>query len=425
MQLYQHQQKVLELNKEKYLLAMDTGTGKSLTAIELAKKNNCKRVLLICPKALKEKWNRDLIRYEVKGSPLVLSKEEFSRKWTEVPEPDCVIVDEAHFFSGMTSAMYKNLLKFLKKHNVKFIWLLTATPYLSTPWNIYALANLLGNSWSYMRFKDMFFENSYITTGKVGDDGKRELRAIPKIKKGIEGEIARLVNKIGFTIKIDECVDVPDQVYEIEQFPLTKDQKDLIKKVKLEDINPIVVFTKIHQVENGTLKGNEYVEDVTVDSLKNERILDFIQTNKKVAIVCRYNLQVKQLKNLIEKEYPNKKVFTITGEVKNRDEIVQEVERLDECVVIINASCSEGYELPSIGLILFASMSFSYKDYKQICGRFLRINKLKKNVFIHLVTTNGDDKSVDEAVYESIMNKQDFHMEIFAEEYKNNENKTI
>jgi predicted helicase len=110
-----------------------------------------------------------------------------------------------------------------------------------------------------------------------------------------------------------------------------------------------------------------------------------------------------------------KNVYMINGSVKNRDEITQQIEKDDECIVVINAACSEGYELPSIGTIIFASLSFSYKDYKQALGRFLRINKLKKNVYIHLVTAG----SVDEGVYNAIMKKQDFDIEIYA-----NENRT-
>jgi len=91
--------------------------------------------------------------------------------------------------------------------------------------------------------------------------------------------------------------------------------------------------------------------------------------------------------------------------------VVQDIGTVDEAIVLINASCSEGYELPSIGVILFASLSFSYKDYKQMLGRFLRINALKKNVYIHLIS-----EGVDTEVYKSIMNKQDFDIAIYSKQ---------
>lgn len=412
MQLYLHQQKVLDENKPKWLLAMDMGTGKSLTAIELAKKNNCQTVLLICPKSLKEKWKRDLeLHFKKNISYLILSKEEFSKQWKSLPMYTAVIVDEAHFFSGMTSKMSKNLTLYLKTHKPNFIWLLTATPYMSTPWNIYVLARHLGKEWSYITFRDKFFTTKMIFAGRDPRTGKAKMREVPQIKEGIEEEIALLVNKIGTTIRIDECADVPEQVFENEYFKLNPKQIAVKKQVLLEESNPIVLFTKYHQIECGTLKGNDYVEDVFFDTDKDDRILDIVANNKKVAVVCRYNLQIKKLAEKLK----DKKVFQITGEVKNRDGVVQQVEASDECVVLINASCSEGYELPSVGVIVFASLSFSYKDYKQICGRFLRINKLKKNVYIHLITTSEEGETVDQAVFEAVMKKQDFSIEIFAE----------
>jgi len=418
MQLYKHQQDVLDANHPKWLLAMDMGTGKSLTAIELAKKNNCESVLLICPKSLKEKWQRDLdLHFGTTRKYTVISKEEFSKKWKELPFYSALIVDEAHFFAGMKSQMSKKLTLYIKKWRPPYIWLLTATPYMSTPWNIYTLARHLGKDWSYIKFRDIFFMNKPIYVGRDKYTGKAKMKDVLVVRDGIESEMARVVNLIGTTIRIDECVDVPEQVYENEFFTQSKEQVTAKKEVRTTETNPIVLFTKYHQIECGTLKGNEYVEDTTFDTNKDSRIVDLVGTVKKAAVVCRYNLQIKKLKDLISKEYPDKKVLMITGEVKDRDSVVREAEESDECVVLINASCSEGYELPSIGLILFASLSFSYKDYKQVCGRFLRINKLKKNVFVHLITT-GEDGTVDQAVFDAIMKKQDFHLEIFAEKYR-------
>ena len=46
-------------------------------------------------------------------------------------------------------------------------------------------------------------------------------------------------------------------------------------------------------------------------------------------------------------------------------------------------------------------------------GRFLRINRLKKNVYIDLITASKD-QSLDEAVLESLENKANFDLAIYA-----------
>jgi len=330
------------------------------------------------------------------------SKEEFRKDWDSAEKSNIVIYDEAHYVSGHTSQMYKNFYKYIKKHNVENVLLLTATPYLSTPWNIFTLAKILGHDWNYLSFKNQFFEERYI--------GRR---VIPQVREDIEDDISALVAHIGDVVKIEDCIDIPEQTFTKEIFSLTSQQKKAMKEIC--EVNPIVRFTKNHQIENGTLKSDGYIADKLLDCEKNDRILELVRQNKKVAVIARYNLQLEHMKQHLEG--CGKPVYVINGKSKDRDAIIQTVEGLNEAVILINASCSEGYELPSIGLCIFASLSFSYKDYKQMIGRFLRINKIKKNVYLHLISSDGvSSGGVDESVYQAIMSKKDFDIAIYCRE---------
>lgn len=396
MELFNHQKKFLEKNVERSLLCWDTGTGKTTGSIMWA---NIKEgpVLVICPKALKENWSRTL-KEHAKFTYDVVSKEEFRKYWEDLVSYKTIIVDEAHYFAGMKSAMSKGLGKFIKRFGINNVLLLTATPYLSTPWNIYTLASFLGHKWSYMSFKDKFFDDRYI--------GRR---VVAQVKEGIEDEIASLVARIGDIVKIEECADIPEQVFETESFELTDAQKK--RKDKVMELSPIVRFTKYHQIENGSLKGDGYTENEFIENYKIDRIIDLCNVNKKVIIVCRYNLQIDYIHNMLRKEFKDRSINIIRGDVKNRDVIVRQAEESNDCIMLINAACSEGYELPSFPLMVFASLDFSYKNYKQMIGRILRINKLKKNVYIHLVT-----EGIDKDIYDSIIRKQSFDLAIYLRE---------
>lgn len=399
MTYYSHQQKLLDLNPPKYLLAWGTGAGKTKVSIGLALKN-CDTCLVICPKALKENWVRETTGLTMKF--LVLTKEEFKKQAPTLPPFDGIIVDEAHYFAGFRnmrdqSQMHKTLFAYIKKWSIEYIWLLSATPYLSTPMNIYALARLLGKPWNYQKFKEHFFYE--VTMGR---------RTVPMVRPNIEDDLKNCVLELGDTVSLDEVADVPDQIFETEFLALTDAQHKGIAGIM--ETNFIVRFTQQHQIENGALKDDGYRGDTFYENLKVDRVLALAEEHKKVAVFCRYNLQIEALKVVLEEKL-KKPVYLITGAVQGRDAVVRAADAADECVVLINASCSEGYELPSIGVIIFASLSFSLKDYIQCQGRFLRINKLKKNIFIHLVS--GE---IDTAVYECIMKKQDFHLEIYAKE---------
>jgi superfamily II DNA or RNA helicase len=389
--LYDHQLKVLQGNRSKLLIAHGTGTGKTITSLELAHKNSI-AALIICPKGLKANWGRAIVDYP--EGHKIISKEEFRRDWQKLPAFKAIISDEAHYFAGMTSQMSKSLEKYLKKHNVEFVWLLTATPFLSTPWNIYRLGTLVGAKWSYFGWKVRFFNEI-----KMGP------RRVPVPKKGCEKELRKKMLEIGDTCTLEECIDVPDQVFETEYFELTKEQAEAVKRVREELF--ITRWTKRHEIEQGVLIKEKAHE--TFPSAKTDRIVSLATENRKMAVFCRYNSQIEMLKEALKAT--GKEVLIINGKVKNRDEVVKRAEMLPECVVLINSACSEGYELPSIGVIVFASLDFSYKNFVQSQGRFLRINKPKKNYYLHLVA-NGVDKDV----YNSIMAKQDFSFAIYGKE---------
>jgi len=394
MELYKHQQKILDEFPKKHLLAHGTGTGKTITSLALANKANT-TTLIICPKSIKEQW--------IERAPneyAVLTKEEFKRKAMDLPQYNCIIVDEAHNFSGMKSQMSKILIWYIKKHAPTYIYLLTATPYMSTPWSIYRLAQILGHEWGYMTFKTRFFQTVYM--GRL---------AVPVVKKGIESQIAKLVASLGSTVALEDCVDVPDQIFEVEYFGLTKEQKLAIADIKTQETNHIVKWTRIHQVCGGTLKGDGYTEDRMFDSEKRTRLHEYIEQNNKIVVVCRYLNEVYSLAKDIGNKF-KKDVFTISGREKNRHQIIKDANNSQNCVVIAQAAASEGYELATFPLMIFYSYDFSLKNYIQMIGRIQRINALKKNVYISLVVRD----SIDNDVYKCILKKEDFHLALYSKQ---------
>lgn len=397
MKLYTHQQALLDISPPRTLLAWEVGTGKTLMALELARKSNM-TPLVICPKMLLEKWRRDAKDAGVVAH--VVTKEHFRAHHEKLPPHQAIIIDEAHLgFANFKSQLHKAALAYFKRCGVAYVWLLTGTPYTSSPWAIYSLARLVGVKIDYMDFRSRYFRERYF--------GRR---VVWEPRKGIEEEIAALVRTFGSIVRLDECIDVPDQQYLEESYEMTKEQEREIEEAHANESNPLARFTKLHQIASGVLLGNEFVAPKSFACLKNDRIIELAQENNKMAVFCRYNHHIDHLAELLKAEGID--TLIIRGDTEDRDGVVAKAEKMDRVVVLINSSCSAGYELPSIGVIVFASLSYSFTDLIQSRGRFLRINKLKKNVYI-TITTSG---SVDEAVKKSIDNKQNFDAAIFCRE---------
>ena len=393
--LYKHQQEIIDENPQRYGLFHDMGTGKTITLLALAQRNNVIS-LIVCPKALKAQW-LDYVR-DWSAPHKVMTKEEFKKyeALKQIPPYEAIIIDECHHFSNITSSLYKQMKRYLAKNNPTYRWIASGTPYRSSAMNIFALATLLGYDWNYYGFHKQFFDMV-----RMGP------KLIPKQKTGpkIEAELASLVNTIGGTLRLDELVDVPTQTNLTEYFELTQQQKDAIKE--LQEPMAITRFTKTHCIENGLLYSDGYSKQQTFPSLKTDRLLELVAEHPKIAIVCRYTAQLDYYQTLF------KDTFRIDGSVPNRAEVVTAANDSKTGVIIIQAQCSEGYELPSIPVCVFASLSFSHVDHVQMKARFLRINKLKENTYYYLVT-----KGVDKAVYDCIMEKRDFHEQLFIKNSK-------
>jgi superfamily II DNA or RNA helicase len=403
--LYAHQQRMVDSSPDKHLLAFSTGTGKTITAISLVNgKEDCDAVLVICPKTNVVQWAREIEKYIAEGMYVsVISKEEFKKQVKFLDRYDAVIVDEAHYFAGMTSQLAKSLFWYMEKHDIKYRYLATATPYLSSPLNIFTLAKHLGYKWNYINFKHKFFY-------EINMGG----RVIPQLRPNMEGEVAKLVQLIGTTVDMKEVAVVPEQTHDMELVELTDEQSAAIEEVF--DPQFIVRWTKKHQIENGFQYMGKFNKDGLLETYKNNkvaRLVELARTEPKIIIVCRYKAQIQYYADKIGRMLDEKPIYILDGNSKDKQSVIDRANAEKTCVLLVQASCSAGYELPTFRTMVFASMSFSYVDYKQMIGRNLRINHLEENKYLHLVA-----EGVDMDVYRCIMRKEDFSMAIYGDQYK-------
>ena len=313
LQLYPHQLKLINEKPSKHLLAWGTGTGKTATAITLADEQKLNAIIVV-PKSLVDNWNREIKKWSDGSAKFqVISKENFKKKYKEL-KGNALFLDEAHHFSGHKSQLYKATLDFIKINNIQYIYLLTATPYRSTPFNIFALANILGMEWNWFKFNKTFFNMI-----------RRGPRQWPVLKKDIEGVpvkeyIAKLVKSLGSTVSMSEVVDVPEHTWLREDFTINGEQRNACSE--LMDSTAIARLSKVFQILNGSLKSDGYSEDKYFKCEKFERTLELIDENDKLAVICRHTLELYRFRDAIK----DRRVFILNGETPKdeRDKLIQE-----------------------------------------------------------------------------------------------------
>lgn len=399
VKLYDHQREILELNPQMYGLWHGTGTGKTITSIALAD-HNSGTTLVVVPNMggmLLRKWERaikDFSEFPEHNWQLV-TKEQFRRDFKTLPAHTNVIWDEAHALGNPKSATHKALRAYIKVRKPKRVWLLTATPYLSdAPMSVLAYGQLLGMDWKWLDFRNRFYRERYM--------GRR---VIFEPREGIENELGELMREIGSVVKLEDCIDLPEHIYEEEVFEATKEQALLKKEIDAKESSPLTLYGKYHQIAQGVLIGNEYMADKTCHAHKNARVLELATIHSKLAVFSRYNAHLNLLADMLaEADIPH---AIINGETKDKPEVASMLEQSPRAVALIQSATAMGYELPSFTAICYASCSFNYIDYVQSLGRFDRANQLPvRRVIYHLITKD----SLDEDVAVALKNKETFSL---------------
>lgn len=415
--LYQHQRKIVADDKKKVGIFLGTGSGKTLISLLLAKK----RVLVIAPKTQRDdqNWEREMFKSRLAVNLTVISKEDFRRDWNDLPKFDTIIGEEAHTLLGVTpntrwrnkqeipkaSQLYEALMGYIEKHQPDRIYMVSAT-IMKTPMTVWAASQALqyrdmeGKPWDFFEFRKRF----YVKLPVPGRD-----IWVVKNDSATKDLLASLVRKLGYVGRLDDYFDVPTQVYRTVHIELTPKQKARIKDMMIEYPDPMVRAGKIHQIENGTLSGDEFNASESFENGKVDKILEYADEFPRMIVFAKYTDQIRQIAVALKEA--KKKVIVISGfEKQNRGEALKEAAEASECVVVVQAQISAGWELKEYPVMIFASKTYSFVDYDQAIGRIQRADNIKKNLYIDLVVKGGPD----EAVNECVENKKDFNERIYA-----------
>lgn len=417
--LYAHQRALISTDPMKLLIAQGTGSGKTITALMLARGET----LVICPKQQKldRTWENNLSKLERTLPITVVSKEEFRRDWKNYQHYQTVIVDEVHTFSSgvlpdtrqrkgviipKTSQLFDALTDYLKLYPPQRLYLLSATP-ASKPMAVYALATILGKTWDFFKFREKYYLQRKMGYHTIW---------LPKGTMELKQRLADNIKKMGVVGKLSNFFDVPPQNYKTVYVDLTNEQKRALAVLKDVEADPMARRAKQRTIENGIIYDTVVVETSKGDVMKRGTtyfttekipyILERAQEFPKMLIFANYIGQVEAIYNALKEEGYN--VLTLTGQTKDRGPVVSTAEASDACIVIAQCGVSSGYELKSFSCVVFASKSYRYLDYEQGKGRVLRANALKKNLYIHLVTKGG----CDDECHKAIMQGQDFQERI-------------
>lgn len=397
-------------------LFMDQGTGKTMVAIAVTGKryqeHEVQKVLVICPKAVKPVWPRELKKHagfewcasqdkppEGEGVQFWVTnydrvKRELRRlkKW----KPDLIILDESHRVKNRKASRTSAVVAIGAKTPFKLI--LTGTPIgkcISEAWSQYKFLNPSVFGSNYSQFKDRYLKmGGYMGYQVVGYKN--------------EDEFADKLHSLAFRVTKDECLDLPPMNYQrlfVEPDAKTKKiyrdlDVDLFSEIDGEEVSVDREATKqmkLRQIVGGLVR-TDGQEVAHVSNLKMSTLREFMEdrVDKKTVIFFSFTHEIKLAQEMCKQLGLG--FITLQGSTPD-DERNQFEERFQEDssigVALIQVQTgAEGMTLTAADVAIFYSPTFSFIGYSQARDRIYRIGQNRPVTVVFIIM----EKTVDERV---------------------------
>ena len=424
------------------LIADEMGVGKTIQAIGISSiyKENWP-VLILCPSSLKlvwrdelKNWLSDLISDDKEIQVFKNSKDNFNdnvkfyilsydlaiRVIQKIINKkfEFAIADEAHYLKSQDAKRTKFLIPVLQK--CKRCILLTGTPILAKPMEIYPLLNALRPDFFYS-FKDFGsrYCNPIMTIYGInwtGISNSKELHfmlnkiMIRRLKKDV---LSQLPPKKRQKVEIQTDKKVVNQIKVLLSKSKGKIEKLLSSEIEIT-IPEIVQNTK---EQKETKSENESSEDILscfnktfslTGKAKIPGILDYV--NYLIDNSCKFLIFAHHMEVLdsIENEILKSKIsyIRIDGTVKTekRQENVNIFQNDDNCLVAILGitACATGLTLTKASTVVFAEMHFTPAIMIQAEDRAHRIGQEHNCVNIHYLYATD---TLDEVIFAKLNSK--------------------
>ncbi|MBI4397480.1 MAG: DEAD/DEAH box helicase [Elusimicrobia bacterium] len=422
--LFEHQYKAFyaATQFDGYALFMETGTGKTLTAIEAIKHRRVK-TLIVCPlSTIESVWMEELAKWAPglkavnlwralksggvqpgKADVFVINFESF-RKIPEdfFDEIGFLVVDESSRMKDHRSQITKAFLAAARVVPKRLI--LSGTP----------APNSCLEYWAQMCFvnPDILGENFYVYRNTyfypVGYGGFQYNCTAQNRERIME----RVRRQACFFSK-EDCLDLPEQVFEKRAYLMEPEQRKIYNtmlKLNIAELkdktvlgsNELAKLMKLRQITSGfaiTEDGSE--ADVSDGKLRLlMEVLEEIGP-KQVITWCQFHWEIRKIKELL-----GDKAATIYGEVSQgeKEQAIRDFkEGKVQYLIAHPKSAGHGLTFVNCSYAVYFSLSYSLEEEKQSQDRIHRIGQKHKTTYLTLLA----EDSIDEVIHRALRKKQD------------------
>lgn len=341
-----------------------------------------------------------------------------------------LVVDESSVIKNPTAVRTKNLLK-LRVH-AKYRRILTGTPVTQGPLDIFTQYAFLDpeilHTSSYYAFRNRY---AILENRKFGAKSFVEITGYQRLD-----ELQKLIESCSFRVTKDECLDLPDKLYQKRYVELSANQKRLYSTMKKDllaehngkEMTAMFAMTKmlrLQQIVGGffvpdpELVMNEDMEltgqvieqkPQPIDKV-NPRVESLIElleeTNGKVIIWARFRAEISAICEAITRTFGEQSAVEYHGGVDNasRADNIQRFQSDPACRFFIGhvQAGGKGLTLHAATTVVYFSNDFSLENRLQSEDRAHRIGQHCNVTYIDFIA----EGTLDEKVVAALRSKKD------------------
>lgn len=433
-------------------LLMEMGTGKSLTAVAitgaLANAGRIRRVLVVAPLSILGVWEAEFSRFadfpyflavlsgtgekkrdtlrHMTGAALQVAVVNYESAWRMEKDlrlwrPDLIVADEGHKIKTHNIAASKAMHRLGQQAGYRL--LLTGT----------VITNKAIDVFSQFKFvnPDIFgqsfyaFRNRYFDMVGYGNH-------TPVLKKAMEAELTEKLHSISYRATKAECLDLPETTDVIRQVDLepaalriyqglVKESYAALSGGEVTAPNILTRLLRLSQLTGGFIGNDETASVEQVSAAKLSALEDILDgaaaEGKKLVIIARFLPEIKAICKLLEKR--GLRYACITGEVKNREEQVEQFQTEPEVMAFVGqiATAGMGITLTAASIMVFYSLDYSMSNFEQAKARIHRVGQRMPCTYLYLVARG----TVDEKVLLALKDKADLARTL-VDDYRSGKN---
>jgi SNF2 family DNA or RNA helicase len=219
----------------------------------------------------------------------------------------------------------------------------------------------------------------------------------------------------------DECLDLPDVMYQTRDIPLSAQVQKYYKQLKdqmmieaagtqVSAVNAAAGLNKLLQISGGAVYTDEHeVIEFDVTPRLNALMEVIEETDNKIIIFVPYRHTIELLARYLTDHNINNQVIQGSVSATQRASIINQFQSMDDprVLVIQPQAASHGVTLTRADTVVFWSPVMSVETYLQCIARMDRVGQVNKMTVVHL-----QGSEVERKMYKMLQGKVDLHTKL-------------